>query len=327
MRADRLLSLVMLLQNRGKITARELASELEVSERTIHRDIDALSAAGIPVYAEQGRAGGFFLLDSYRSNLTGLTEGELQALFMLNTPGPLAKLGMERELRQALLKFSAALPISRRSVEVEVRQRFYLDSNWWEQTEDPVPYLQTIHEAVWQDRKIYLTYRPLYNVELEQLVDPYGLVAKAGAWYLVCASNQQIHVLRVSRLLHARLSDETFFRPTGFNLKLFWQEWCRKRADARTNYAVTVRVRYSLLPLLPSYFGERVRKKIDQAEPASEDGWMYLELTFDSLETARDRLLGFGNAVEVIAPKALRKSLVDYAKQIVSLYYWEDSTG
>ena len=159
MRADRLLSLLMLLQARGRLTAPKLAQELEVSERTIYRDIDALSAAGVPVYGEAGAGGGYALLDSYRTNLTGLTEGEVRALFMLSIPKPLADLGVGRELGAALRKLAAALPSARRDDEERVRQRFLLDAVGWEQVEESAPHLPTVHQAVWEDRRLHLAYR------------------------------------------------------------------------------------------------------------------------------------------------------------------------
>lgn len=185
MRADRLISLLMLLQVRGQMTARELAKELEVSERTVYRDIEALSFAGVPVYGEPGPDGGYALVDRYRTNLTGLTEGEVRALFMLSIPAPLSDLGMSQELRTALLKLTAALPAARRHDETWIRQRFHLDATWWQQGEGHVPHLKTIHQAVWQDCKLYVVYRPLFSVEIERLVLPYGLVAKAGTWYVL----------------------------------------------------------------------------------------------------------------------------------------------
>ena len=197
MRADRLLSILMILQARGRVTARELAQELEVSERTIYRDIDALSAAGVPVYGEPGRDGGYALLDRYRTDLTGLTEGEVHALFMLSIPAPLADLGISQELKAALLKLSAALPEARRRDHEWMRQRVHLDSTWWNHGEEPVPPLRTIQQAVWEDRRLYLTYRPLFALEMEQLVDPYGLVAKAGTWHLVCSAKGRVRVHRV----------------------------------------------------------------------------------------------------------------------------------
>lgn len=320
MRADRLISLLMLLQARGRMTARELAEELEVSERTIYRDIDALSAAGIPVYGEAGREGGYALLDPYRTSLTGLTEGEVRALFMLSIPAAMADLGVSRELKQALLKLSAALPAVRRADEEQVRQRFYLDTIWWDQGGGPVPHLQTLYQAVWQDRRICLTYRPLPSVEIEQCADPYGLVAKAGSWHLVCARKGRLRVHRISDLITVSLLDETFQRPEGLDLEGFWKTWCAEREQSRTLYPVSVRVAAGMVPFLPMYFGERIRAKIVQAGQPDEEGWITLEMSFESLEAARDRLLAFGRGVEVLSPRALRESILDYAAQITALY-------
>jgi predicted DNA-binding transcriptional regulator YafY len=320
MRADRLLSLLMLLQARGRMTAPKLARELEVSERTIYRDIDALSAAGVPVYGEAGPGGGYALLDSYRTNLTGLTEGEVQALFMLNIPRPLADLGVGRDLGAALRKLAAALPSARREDEQRVRQRFLLDMVGWEQVEESAPHLATVHRAVWQDRQLRLVYRigPL-GVQIEQTVDPYGLVAKAGDWRLVYAVEGALRVLRVAALLDARLADETFARPADFDLAAFWREWCAAREVNRSSYTVTVRAAPNFVPELPIYFGDAVRDQLARAGPPDAEGWITLQLSFESLEAARARLLGFGRGVEVLEPWALRRSILDYAEQIVAL--------
>lgn len=320
MRADRLLSLLMLLQARGRMTARALARELEVSERTIYRDIEALSIAGVPVYGEAGREGGYALLDSYRTSLTGLTNGEVRALFMLNIPSPLNDLGMGQELKAALRKLSAALPDARRQDEDRARQRFHLDSSWWDQGEPPLPHLQTIHQAVWQDCQLELRYRSPVNVVIDQTVEPYGLVAKAGIWYLVYARNGQIHVHRVSRLLEARWTGQTFQRPPDFNLEAYWTTWCAEREKSRMDFSVMVRVAPVFLSVLPMYFGERIKERIQQAGPADAEGWTHLELAFESLEAARDRILSFGRGVEVLEPWALRRSILDFAEQIVDLY-------
>lgn len=218
MRADRLLSLLMLLQARGRMTARQLARELEVSERTIYRDIDALSVAGVPVYAVAGRDGGFALLDHYRTSLTWLIDAEVRALFMLSIPAPLADLGVSQELKQALLKLSAALPDSRRSDEARVRQRFHLDSTWWGQVGGSVPHLQTVYQAVWNDRKLRVTYQPIPGVEISLVVAPYGLVAKAGVWCLVWARKGRPRTRRVSDLVEVELLLETFARPPDFDI-------------------------------------------------------------------------------------------------------------
>ncbi len=320
MRADRLLSLLMLLQTRGRTTAKRLAQELEVSERTIYRDINALSAAGVPVYAERGPGGGCALLDSYRTNLTGLTQDQVRALFMLSIPAPLTQLGVSQELKAALLKLSAALPAALRRDEEKVRQRIHLDSAWWFQTEEAVPHLATIHQAVWQDRKLYLTYRLPFGAQLERLVEPYGLVAKAGVWYLVYGRQDRVRVHRVSHVLDARLSEETFVRPADLELAAFWRDWCAEYERDRQHYSVVVRVSPELTPYLPQFFGDDIRRAIAQAEPPDAEGWITLTLTFETLHAARDRLLGFGRAVEVLEPAALRESLLDFASQIVALY-------
>lgn len=321
MRADRLLSLLMLLQARGRMTAGRLAQELEVSERTIYRDIDALSVAGVPVYGEAGPAGGYALLDSYRTNLTGLTEGEVRALFMLSVPQPLTDLGVSQELGAALRKLSAALPSARRGDEQRVRQRFHLDAVSWDQVEESAPHLAIIHQAVWQDRKLHLAYRiyPL-AVRVEQTVAPYGLVAKAGVWHLVYGLKGALRVQRVAALLDARLSDESFARPADFDLAQFWREWCAARDVSRVHYVVTVRVAPAFVSELPIYFGDPVRDQIARAGPPDVEGWLTLQLSFESLEAARARILGFGRGVEVLVPYALRRSILDYAEQIVALY-------
>jgi len=322
MRADRLLSIMMLLQARGRLTARELAQELEVSERTIYRDIDALSGSGVPIYGDRGPEGGYALLDSYRTSLTGLTQPEVRALFMMSIPAPLADLGVDQELRTALRKLAASLPDTRRQDEDHVRRRLYLDTTWWAQELDPVPHLQTVQTAVWEDRELHITYRRPWVTAavIERTVDPYGLVAKGGIWYLVYARNERIDVHRVSRLLDVRLSDECFERPAEFDLAAFWRSWCADVETRRTGYRVVVRVAPDLVQWLPYTFGERIRTVLAEADPPDADGWQRLELRFESLEAARDRLLSFGRAVEVLEPDPLRLSLIDYARQIVDLY-------
>jgi predicted DNA-binding transcriptional regulator YafY len=323
MRADRLLSLLMLLQTRGRMTAQKLAEELETSVRTIYRDIDALSTSGVPVYAERGPGGGCALLDSYRTNLTGLTEDEVRALFMLSIPAPLAELGVSQELKAALLKLSAALPAARRSDEGRVRQRIHLDWVSWHQPEEPAPHLQTIHQAVWQDRRLHITYSleiASYVKQFERLVDPYGLVAKAGIWHLVCAGDGRMRVLRVSQILDVHITGERFQRPADFDLAAFWEHWCARQEENRPSYSVTARVSPIIIPFLPHYFGERIRTAIAQAGPPDAEGWITLTLPFETARAARERILSFGGAFEVLEPEPLRKSIIDFAMQIVTFY-------
>jgi predicted DNA-binding transcriptional regulator YafY len=320
MRADRLLSLLMLLQIRGKLSARVLAQELEVSERTIYRDIEALERAGVPLYSEQGRDGGYGLVDRYRTSLTGLSEGEVRALFMLSIPAPLAELGVTKELRGALLKLAAALPDGRRSEEEAVRQRFYLDAVGWESEVGPTPHLHVVHQAVWHDRRLVLTYRPLFSAEVELTVDAYGLVVKAGVWYLVYAHRGRVSARRLAEFLDVRDAGEPFSRPSAFDLQAFWEGWCVARVELGAAYRVRVRVAPDAVAWLPIYLGSGSREAPPVVGRTDREGWGEYELTFRHLEEARSRLLALGGAVEVLAPDALRLSIADFGRRIAAVY-------
>ncbi len=325
MRADRLLSLLMLLQARGRMTAQELARELEVSERTIYRDINALSASGVPVYAEPGPGGGCALLDDYRTNLTGLTADEARALFMLNIPASLDQLGVTQELKAALLKLSAALPEARRRDEERIRQRVYLDSLPWFQGGDAAPHRPAIYRAVWDDRMVAITLRLQFGAflqtQIEQVIAPYGLVAKAGAWHIVAARDEQLRVYRAADVIAARLLDETFTRRANFDLADFWQDWCDGVEQSRPRYDVTLRLAPHFVPQARHYLGEGVRAAIDAKRATlDEQGRVRIVVQFESLEEARSRCLSLGYAVEVLEPEALRQSIVDYAEQIRKVY-------
>ncbi len=318
MRADRLLTLLMLLQSRGKLSAARLARELEVSQRTIYRDVEALSTAGVPVYAEKGPGGGIALLESYRTTLTGLTAEESRALFMLNIPAPLAQLGVSQELRTALLKLSAALPASQRADEERTRQRFHLDAVGWSQSLEPAPYLQLVQQALWNDRRLKLFYRTFFGTLIERVGEPLGLVAKASVWYLVYTEAEVRRVVRVADLLQVEVLPETFSRPPEFNLVAFWQAWCAEVA-AQPRFIARVRVAPQLVSDLPRYFGEAVRAQMEQAVP-DDRGWIELALPFEHFFAARERILGFGRALEVLEPLPLRESVADFAAQIMALY-------
>jgi predicted DNA-binding transcriptional regulator YafY len=320
MRADRLLSLLMLLQTRGRTTAARLAEELEVSVRTIYRDLDALSAAGVPVYAERGPGGGCALLEEYRTTLTGLSPDEVRALFMLSIPAPLAELGVGEELRAALLKLSAALPASRREDELRARERFHMDPTNGARPAGPTPHLRTLHQAVWENRTLHLTYRLPFDTQAQWKVEPYGLVAQASTWHLVCRRADHLSVLRASRVVGARLGKETFARSPGFDLAAFWTGWRAEIEARRTSYPARVRVTPRLLPWLPHHFGPQIDGEIARVGIPGPEGWITLTLPFESLEQARDRLLAFGGAIEVLAPRALRASVADYGAQIVARY-------
>ncbi len=322
MRADRLLSILMLLQTRGRLTASALAKELEVSERTIYRDIEALSAAGIPVYADRGPGGGCALLDNYRTTLTGLTADEVRALFMVSIPAPLEQLGVTPELKAARLKLSAALPQALSQAELSTRQRIHLDATWWSQPEEVTPHLTLLHEAVWHNRRLRVTLQltfGFFETRLERCLDPYGLVAKASVWYLVAATGGCLRAYRASQVLAAQPTGETFERPAEFDLAAFWAEWCAAAEAGQPHYLVTARIAPSFVPYLCRHFGEGLRPAVAQAQPDAA-GRLTLTLPFASLEAARAHLLSLGQAVEVLAPEALRLSIIDLATQTLSLY-------
>jgi len=319
MRADRLLSLMMLLQTRKQMTAEELANELEVSKRTIYRDIDALSMAGVPVYANGGPGGGYALLDSYRTTLTGLNEGEIQALFMLTIPSPISDLGVSQQLKTAILKLTSALAGDHYEHSDYLRQRLHLDAASWFQTDAPVPHLKVVQEAVWQDRQVVISYRRRNGMVSERTISPYGLVAKASIWYLVAATEEEMRVYRVSRIEAAKISQTHFTRPQDFDLAEFWAGWVTSYKTSLPKYPVTLRIGPDLIPALPSILGEGVRSLIEQAQPDSE-GWLVVDYTFERIEEAQTYVLGMGASVDVIAPEELRVSVLKIATDVVDHY-------
>ena len=319
MRADRLLSMLMILQTRGRVTSNQLADELEVSERTIYRDIMALNIAGVPVYTERGPGGGISLLDSYRTTLTGLNEDEVRALFMLSIPSPLTDLGVSKELKAALLKLSASLPSSRREAEERARQRVHLDWQGWFEEREQVPYLQIINQAIWGDKKLSLSYRLVLDIQVERVVEPLGLVAKANSWYLVYQRDGHIRVLKVSQILEAQIQAEGFERPEDFDLATFWGRWCQNYEANRPSTLMKLRITPGLIPFLPRIFGNQIQEEVSTVLPDA-DGWISVTVDFESVEMARSRILGLGSAVEVLEPEALRLAVLDFAEQIVAAY-------
>lgn len=319
MRADRLLSLLLLLQARGRMTAQELAGKLEVSERTVYRDLSALGMAGVPVYTERGPGGGCALMEGYRTNLTGLTEAEVHTLFMSGAASPLQDLGLGPAMEAALLKLLAALPKQRRGEAERARQRLHVDAAGWGRPGEPVPHLRAIQEAVWQDRRVRMVYRH-GKEEGERVVEPLGLVFKVNIWYLVARSAGEPRVFRVSRVAEVAPLEETFERPADFDLAAYWTDSCARFEASWQRYAARLRVSPELTPFLQFTFSEGTYTPLDQAGLADADGWLTVTCTFDSFEAARTRVLGLGTEVEVIEPAELRAGVSELAASVARFY-------
>jgi predicted DNA-binding transcriptional regulator YafY len=305
MRATRLVSLLLLLQTRGQQTATELGSLLDVSVRTVHRDVEALVAAGVPIDAVRGPAGGYRLAGGYRTRLTGLTADEAQALFAAGMPGPAAELGLGGELAAARLKVLAALPAELQERAAHAQRLFHLDTRGWFRAGDRVPHLPTLASAAWGGQRVQLRYREGTKV-VRRTVDPLGLVLKGGAWYLVARRSAGMRVYRISRVVSARALEDGFERPRGFELDRFWDEWTRAFEQTRPRVEVTIRVSEDVRRYLP---GER------RIEP---DG--SLTVAFESLGDAYRELLRFGSDAEVLAPPELRRRVAETGREVAALY-------
>jgi predicted DNA-binding transcriptional regulator YafY len=317
MRADRLLSIMLLLQVHRRITARELANRLEVSERTIHRDMDALSGAGIPVFAERGSGGGWALMEEYRTNLTGLNKDEIQALFLINPSRLLADLGLGKASDAALIKLRAALPSMSRDDAEYARQRIYVDLTGWNHSQESIPLLPTLQEAIWQERKLRFTYERGGCDTVERLCDPLGLVAKGSAWYLVAAVEGEVRSYRVSRVKDAQTTDEPCVRPKGFDLSAYWEQSTVRFKANLPRYQATVRIDPAILPRM--YYGVRFAR-IEQVDSPDEEGWVKVSMRFDVEDVACEYVLSFGSQIEVLEPEALRERVINSAKRIIAFY-------
>ena len=317
MRADRLLSLMMLLQSRGKLRAEELAAELEVSARTIYRDIDALSASGVPVYADNGPGGGYSLLEGYRTELTGLSAEETEALLLLSLPGPLADLSISKKLKGAVLKVVSAAPSDMAQSEARMRSRLYLDpTSWFSPGEEP-RFLDELQNCVWHDQKVWMEYSDKKSARSGREVCPYALVAKAAVWYLVADTEKGMRVFRVSRITSVTPLDAHFKRDENFKLRDFWEEWSGKFIESLHGYHTTIRVvseGEDVVGGLWSGTGESLRRA------TSEGGWKKIEVTFANQHEALWQILQMGTLVRVESPPALRDAVRDAALKIAGMY-------
>lgn len=318
MRADRLLSIVLLLQTNHQMTSRDLASRLEVSERTIHRDMDALSGAGIPVTGSRGSGGGWSLVGEYRTNLTGLNESEIQSLFVTKPPKVLADLHLEKAADGALLKLLASLPSTFRKSAERARQRIHVDLSGWSRREEAVPFLPLLQECIWLERKIAISYERGPDCEaVTRIVSPFGLVAKGSAWYLVGAVDESVRTYRVSRISAAEVLDEHAPVPEDFNLAEFWELSSTTFKRSVPNYVATFWVSPAVLLRL-SFAGRFAR--VNETNETDARGWKKVEIGFDVEEMACEYAVSFGPNIEVIGPLTLREKVIAMAEATLRFY-------
>ncbi|GGM13056.1 MULTISPECIES: helix-turn-helix transcriptional regulator [Micromonospora] len=313
--------MVLLLQARETMTAAELAEELEVSERTVYRDVLALSAAGVPVYADRGPSGGYRLLGGYRTRLTGLSRDEAEALFLAGLTGPVSEMGLAEAVAAAELKLLAALPPTLRDAPARTGQRFHLDVPGWFRESAAPPWLTELARAVWQDRIVALRYRR-GDREVLRSVQPYGLVLKGGIWYLVGRVGTALRTYRVDRVTDVEVGAETFDRDEGFDLGAHWRERAAGFLRQMLSERVTLRVSPTGVRMLhhlvdaPFVFAEAVAA----ADGPDGQGWAVLRLPVESVEVAYHQLLGLGPEVEVLDPPELRDLFADAAHRSARLY-------
>lgn len=315
MRADRLLSIVLLLQTRGKMTAAQLAKDLEVSRRTILRDLDALSAAGVPVYASGGHGGGVALDEQYRTTLTGLNEAEIRTLFVASSPALLHDLGLGDAAKTSRLKLSAALPDRYQNMAAQVQQRIYIDPSWWWHDARPLPFWQELQQAVFTDRLIETVYTRADGEAAERVLEPYSLVAKGSLWYLIARRDGAFRLYRVSRFQRVMMLETAFVRTPDFDLATYWQAHSESFIDTLKEYTFVIRVRSTRLNFIQGLMPGRYRI----VEPDSGDGWLRVHFEVESVDLARMLVLGLGQDAQVLAPHTLWESVLQTAHEIVAL--------
>jgi len=315
MLASRLLSILMLLQTRGRMTAPALAEEFEISVRTIYRDIDELSGAGIPVIADRGRNGGIRLEGGYRTKLTGMTASEAETLFLAGLPGPAAELGLAELLATARLKLAAALPAGAE----RIAARFHLDPAGWFSAPPVGEFLPLVAQAVWNERCLKIRYRRGGSLEWRKL-HPLGLVLKGGNWYLVAERSGSLRTYRVGAIAEAQVLEAGFVRPKGFDLAGYWTS--SSREYERSVYGRKAELRLSsrgrgMIALLGSYVLEAVEST---ASPPDAQGWVRCTVPVEATDFGVQELMLLGEEVEILAPAALRAQMAQMLHRMHAIH-------
>jgi predicted DNA-binding transcriptional regulator YafY len=319
MRASRLLSIMMLLQAKGRMSADSLAEELEVSVRTIYRDIDQLTLAGVPVYADIGRNGGFALLDGWRTRLTGLTAPEARALFLSGLPGPATELGLGDEVAQAELKLLAALPADWQMEATRMSSRFHLDPKGWFSSGPRPEFLKAVAEAVWSERRITIRYDSWTQIS-ERTVEPLGLVLKGGIWYLVAQRETGLRTYRMSQILTLTPLDEHFARPPDFDLPKHWRD--STASFEREIYIGVAKVRATKRGISRlKDISQRCKEEIEaQTLDFDEEGFATLLVPIEEETWAAREMQRVGAEVIVLEPESLREKMIEIVRRYANLY-------
>ncbi|WP_369250299.1 helix-turn-helix transcriptional regulator [Streptomyces sp. R41] len=313
MKSARLVSILLLLQTRGRMTAAQLAEELDVSVRTIYRDVEALSTAGVPLYGDAGHAGGYQLLDGYRTRLTGLTTDEAEALFLAGVPGPAAELGLGSVLAAAQLKVRAALPHELRAHADRISGRFHLDAPGWYADADETPHLPTVADAVWNSRVLRVRYRRWREpTDVERRLEPYGLVLKAGRWYVVAGPGPR--TFRVDQILEIAPPEEEFTRPGDFDLAAYWSAYQRDFLDRLHRAEAVVRLAPGTRLSGPMAHAVQVNGRTDK------DGWTRATVPIESVDHAHHDFLRLGADIEVLEPAELRERIAATVIALARMY-------
>ncbi len=313
MKADRLISLLLLLQSHRQISARILSERLEVSERTIYRDVEALGAAGVPVYAERGSNGGIVLADGYRRALTHFTEDEIRALFVSGA-SPLADLGLERGLDRALEKLHGGLADVQQRAAEKSRSRIHIDQRRWNQPEPPRAFLTTLRRAVWDDRRVRIRYEDRSRTSSTRTVDPLGLVSKAGVWYLVARHGEELRSFRVDRIRSAEESAVRFERPISFDLERYWAESSARFTESSRSgdCAVTLRAANDALERMSMYWPAEI--------VAQRERDTLVRVVFPGLEVALFQVIAWSDIATVVEPTDLRDAVIARARRALERY-------
>jgi predicted DNA-binding transcriptional regulator YafY len=318
-RASRLVNLLLLLQSRGGLTAAELARELEVSVRTVHRDVEELSAAGVPIFAERGPLGGIRLVDGYRTRLTGMTADEAEGLFLSGLPGPAAQLGLGTVVAAAQLKVMAALPPELRSRASRIVQRFHLDAAGWFQATEAVPHLATLSAAVWSGHAVRIAYER-GEQPVERIVGALGIVLKGGVWYVVGLVEGQMRTYRASRVREAEVLDDRVERPEDFDLAAYWAESSAAYERETPTMTVVVRIAEDKLWQLRTVVGRRTVEAAERLEAGDPDGVLRLRMTLSWPDEVPGLMLGVGPNLEVLEPIEVRETVIRRAAGVVERY-------